>query len=122
MGKLDLITLTYSIQNIIPGSAERPLATLTGHSGPVVGVLLCLPLALSAAGCTVRLWDVSRGGGGGACLKLLQHGDSPVTAMTWYKFHQSSFMMTEMKKLDSLTHIVTSINGLAFWNCLILIG
>ena len=65
------------------GSAERPLATLTGHSGPVVGVLLCLPLALSAAGCTVRLWDVSRGGGGGACLKLLQHGDSPVTAMTW---------------------------------------
>jgi hypothetical protein len=41
-----------------------------------------LLLFLTVSGCTVRLWDVTRGGGG-ACLKLLQHGDSPVTAMTW---------------------------------------
>lgn len=90
---LDVVNFSSSLYNlnIITGSAERPLATLTGHSGPVVGVLLCLPLALSAAGCTVRLWDVSRGGGGGACLKLLQHGDSPVTAMTWSQLYLRSF-------------------------------
>ena len=43
-------------------------------------VLLCLPLALSGAGCIVRVWDVNTK----TCLKLLQHSsDSPVTAMTW---------------------------------------
>jgi hypothetical protein len=40
---------------------------------------LALPLALSAAGCTVRVWDVSSK----TCLKLLQHADRPVTSMTW---------------------------------------
>ena len=39
----------------IPGSPSTSICTLTGHSGPVTGVLLALPLALSAAGCTVRV-------------------------------------------------------------------
>merc|ERR1712079_468405 len=30
-------------------------------------------------GCTVRVWDVATK----TCLKLLQHSDSPVTAMSW---------------------------------------
>ncbi len=61
-------------------SSEKPLSTMTGHSGPVTGVKLSLPHALSAAGCAVRLWDVVQG----TCLKLLQHDDdSPVTTMTW---------------------------------------
>ena len=61
-------------------TSEKPLSTMTGHSGPVTGVKLSLPFALSAAGCAVRLWDVTQG----TCLKLLQHDeDSPVTTMTW---------------------------------------
>ena len=52
---------------------------MTGHSGPVTGVLLALPLALSAAGSIVRVWDVATK----TCLKLLQHSDYPVTAITW---------------------------------------
>lgn len=46
----------------------------------MTGVKLSLPFALSAAGCAVRLWDVTQG----TCLKLLQHDDdSSVTTMTW---------------------------------------
>ena len=64
-------------------SSEKPLSTLTGHSGPVTCVRLASPpspLALSAAGASVRLWDVEQG----TCLKLLQHEEeSPVTSMTW---------------------------------------
>ena len=45
----------------------------------MTGVLLALPLALSAAGSVVRVWDVTTK----TCLKLLQHSDSPVTSMTW---------------------------------------
>ena len=64
----------------VPQTSEKPLSTMTGHSGPVTGVKLSLPFALSAAGCAVRLWDVTQG----TCLKLLQHDeDSPVTTMTW---------------------------------------
>ena len=55
------------------------MCTLTGHSGPVTGVLLASPLALSAAGSIVRVWDVASK----TCLKLLQHSDVPVTAITW---------------------------------------
>ena len=59
---------------------QRPLATLTGHSGPVTGVKLYLPLALSVAGSSVRLWDALQG----TCLKLLQHEEGvSVTTMTW---------------------------------------
>ena len=61
------------------GSPSTPVCTLTGHSGPVTGVLLALPLALSAAGSIVRVWDVASK----TCLKLLQHSDVPVTAITW---------------------------------------
>ena len=39
-------------------SSEKPLTTMTGHSGPVTSVQLSLPFALSAAGCSVRLWNV----------------------------------------------------------------
>lgn len=61
-------------------ASEKPLTTMTGHSGPVTGVQLSLPFALSVAGSTVRLWNVLQG----TCLKLLQHDeDSPVTTMTW---------------------------------------
>ena len=68
-------------------NSEKPLATLTGHSGPVTGVLLALPkLAFSAAGCTVRLWDVEAQ----TCLKLLQHEpDCPVTSMSWISTFQA---------------------------------
>ena len=41
-------------------TSEKPLSTMTGHSGPVTGVKLSLPFALSAAGCAVRLWDVTQ--------------------------------------------------------------
>lgn len=59
---------------------RRPLTTMTGHSGPVTAVQLSFPLAVSAAGFTVRLWDALQG----TCLKLLEHDDGhPVTAMTW---------------------------------------
>ena len=48
----------------------KPIVTLTGHSGPVTGVLLpAAPYqqwAFSAAGCSVRLWDVEQG----TCLKV----------------------------------------------------
>ncbi len=61
-------------------ASEKPLSTLTGHSGPVTCVQLSLPYALSAAGSTVRLWDVVQG----TCLKLLQHDeDHHVTTMAW---------------------------------------
>ena len=62
-------------------TSEKPLSTMTGHSGPVTAVQLALPsLALSGAGSTVRLWNVATA----TCLKLLQHDeDSPVTTMTW---------------------------------------
>lgn len=107
-GSDDRSVKLWTLQPTSPGSAERPLVTLTGHSGPVVGVLLCMPFALSAAGCTVRLWDVLKCGGSGVCLKLLHHDVrwlrfedvninlkfyygfcenlyvySPVTTMTW---------------------------------------
>lgn len=49
-GSDDRSVKLWTLEPTSPGSAERPLLTLTGHSGPVVGVLLCLPLALSAAG------------------------------------------------------------------------
>lgn len=49
-GSDDRSVKLWTLEPSSPGSAERPLLTLTGHSGPVVGVLLCLPLALSAAG------------------------------------------------------------------------
>lgn len=61
-------------------ASDKPLLTMTGHSGPVSSVQLALPLALSAAGSNVRLWDVTQGN----CLKLLQHDeDSPVTTISW---------------------------------------
>lgn len=61
-------------------TSEKPLSTMTGHSGPVSGVQLSLPFALSSSGSSVRLWDVLQG----TCLKLLQHDeDCPVTTMTW---------------------------------------
>lgn len=72
-GSDDRTVKLWTLQPTTPGSAEKPLVTLTGHSGPVVGVLLCIPFALSAAGCTVRLWDVQKCGGVGVCLKLLHH-------------------------------------------------
>ncbi|CAB4061072.1 unnamed protein product [Lepeophtheirus salmonis] len=58
---------------------ERPLMTMTGHSGPVTGVQLAYPWALSSSGCTVRLWNVDNGN----CHRLLRHESSPVTAFTW---------------------------------------
>lgn len=70
---------SVKLWSLAAGAPATSVCTLTGHSGPVTGVLLALPLALSAAGCTVRVWDVNST----TCLKLLQHGDSPVTAMTW---------------------------------------
>jgi len=70
---------SVKLWSIETGSPTTPVCTLTGHSGPVTGVLLALPMALSAAGCTVRVWDVPTK----TCLKLLQHSDSPVTAMSW---------------------------------------
>ncbi|QQP50458.1 Uncharacterized protein FKW44_011468, partial [Caligus rogercresseyi] len=58
---------------------ERPLLTMTGHSGPVTGVQLAYPWALSSSGCTVRLWNADNGN----CTRLLRHESSPVTAFTW---------------------------------------
>jgi len=75
---------TVKLWSLNSGSPSTSICTLTGHSGPVTGVLLALPLALSAAGCTVRVWDVTSK----TCLKLLQHKNSPVTAMSWIStFH-----------------------------------
>ena len=41
--------LTY-----IADEVSTSLATLSGHSGPINQVLLALPFALSASGCSVR--------------------------------------------------------------------
>ena len=41
--------LTY-----ITDEVSTSLATLSGHSGPINQVLLALPFALSASGCSVR--------------------------------------------------------------------
>jgi hypothetical protein len=61
-------------------SGERPLATLTGHSGSVSALKLVLPLALTAANATVRLWDVERV----VCLRVLLHEpEVMVTAVAW---------------------------------------
>ena len=38
----------------ITDEVSTSLATLSGHSGPINQVLLALPFALSASGCSVR--------------------------------------------------------------------
>ena len=74
---------------------------LKGHSGPVTGVLLALPkLAFSAAGCTVRLWDVEAQ----TCLKLLQHEpDCPVTSMSWISTFQGIVTVDGAGKLRTFS-------------------
>ena len=82
-GSDDRSVKLWSIKGEISSSntgVERPLTTMTGHSGPVTNVQLSLPYALSSAGSTVRLWNVDQG----TCLKLLQHEEeAPVTTMAW---------------------------------------
>ena len=73
-GSDDRSVKLWSLDTLVPDHAQpesgKPIVTLTGHSGPVTGVLLpAQPYqqwAFSAAGCSVRLWDVTQG----TCLKV----------------------------------------------------
>ena len=64
-------------------------------------LLLALPkLAFSAAGCTVRLWDVEQQ----TCLKLLQHEpDCPVTSMSWISTFQGIVTVDGSGKLRTFS-------------------
>jgi len=74
-GSDDRSVKLWNLDSLMPDSntpeSGKPLVTLTGHSGPVTGVLLpgapYQQWAFSAAGCSVRLWDVIQG----TCLKVI---------------------------------------------------
>ena len=73
-GSDDRSVKLWNLEALIPEhtpESGKPLVTLTGHSGPVTGVLLpATPYqewAFSAAGCSVRLWDVLQG----TCLMVI---------------------------------------------------
>ena len=73
-GSDDRSVKLWSLEGLMPeeytAESGKPLVTLTGHSGPVTGVLLPVTpyqqWAFSAAGSCVRLWDVVQG----TCLKV----------------------------------------------------
>ena len=75
---------------------------MTGHSGPVTGVKLSLPFALSAAGCAVRLWDVTQGRGGGLGPKFatVPSNDLVNVSQTFHQISAKNFA-----------------NMLTFWHC-----
>ena len=65
------------------------LFTFSGHSGPITALLISTPVALSASGSTVRMWNIENG----TCIKLLQHSPVPSTVlcMSWIPTYKGVF-------------------------------
>jgi len=88
-------TLAAQYDKIISGSDDRTaklwtsdpdqnctsLFTFSGHSGPITALTISTPIALTASGSTVRMWNIESG----TCLKLLKHSvTSPILCMTLF--------------------------------------
>ena len=65
---------------ILTDQNSTSLFTFSGYFGLITAVLISNPIALSASGSALRLWNIENG----TCLKLLQHSVScPILSMSW---------------------------------------
>ena len=82
--------ITFTDQN------STSLFTFSGHSGPITALLISNPIALSASGSAVRLWNIESG----TCLKLLQHSvSSPILSMSWIPSFNGVFSLDSQNTL-----------------------